>query len=210
MKSGRRLSMAAAGIAAAFVVFHADFSTATTLARPMQLAKAHRSKSRHGTKSHAAAKPSASKTPASGPSLVGSFGDWNAYVGEEGKNKTCYALSQPKKRLPDGLQRDPAYMFITTQPKLNIRDEVSIIEGFHMHSGADATAAFGTSTFQFVGTQTTLWLKNPAQRAALLAKLRHGHRLVVAAPSLKGHITTDTYSLVGLKEALAQVAKTCR
>ena len=209
MSNGRTWFTVAASFAAALGVLYADGAAATTLARPLMIAKVTRHKVRHG-KTHAAAKANADKKAASGPSLVGSYGDWNAYIGVEGKNKTCYALSQPKKRSPEGLQRDPAYIFITTQPKLNIRDDVSIVEGFHMRNGALATANFGTSTFQFVGTETTLWLKNPAQRAALLADLRHKHQLVIAAPSIKGHVTTDTYSLSGLKQALAQVAKTCR
>ncbi|MBV1706045.1 MAG: hypothetical protein KGQ37_02430 [Hyphomicrobiales bacterium] len=195
--------LAVAGFAVAFGALQAGEAAATTVAGPLKLAKVARHKAHHGKK------PAAAK-PASGPSLVGSYGDWNAYIGVEGKNKTCYALSQPKKRLPDGLQRDPAYIFITTQPKLNIRDDVSIVEGFHMRNGTTATADFGSTSFQFVGTETTLWLKNPAQRAALLADLRNKHQLVVAAKSIKGHVTTDTYSLSGLRQALEQVAKTCR
>ncbi len=203
MIGSRTRFLAAAGFAVALVGLHAGDAGATTVARPLMIAKAVRHKPSHG-KAHTTTKPAA------GPSLVGSYGDWNAYIGVEGKNKTCYALSQPKKRMPQGLQRDPAYIFITTQPKLNIHDDVSIVEGFHMHNGTTATADFGATSFQFVGTETTLWLKNPAQRAALLADLRQKHQLVVAAKSIKGHITTDTYSLSGLRQALEQVAKTCR
>ncbi len=202
-----RLSRGAAAIGAVVVVLGVGAASATTLAKPELVARTRHHKPHSKSAKHPAAN---SKSAAAGPSLVGSYGDWNAYVGEEGKNKTCYALSQPKKRMPDGLKRDPAYIFISTQPKLNIRDEVSIIEGFHMRNGANATAAFGNSTFQFVGTETTLWLKNPAQRQAFVEALRHRHQLVVAAPSIKGHVTTDTYSLSGLEQALAKVAKTCR
>ncbi len=50
------------------------------------------------------------------PVQIGTFGDWGVFLAEAGKEKTCYALAQPKERDPAKLKRDPAYVFISTGP----------------------------------------------------------------------------------------------
>ena len=64
------------------------------------------------------------------PSQVASYGDWGVFVAQGDKTKTCYALATPKERAPSGLKRDPAYVFISSRPGENVREEVSIIMGF--------------------------------------------------------------------------------
>src|ERR1700748_2745528 len=90
-----------------------------------------------------AAKPapkSAAKDEASKPALVGTFGDWNVFVGEVGKGRICYTLAQPKSREPASLTRDPGYAFISDRPAEGVRNEVSFIMGFDV-SGGDAADA---------------------------------------------------------------------
>ncbi len=48
------------------------------------------------------------------PTLIGQYGDWGVYVSKT--PRVCFALSQPKERLPAGLNRDPGYIFISTRP----------------------------------------------------------------------------------------------
>ena len=40
--------------------------------------------------------------------------------------------------------------------------------------------------------------------------MRKGSRLVVKAPSKRGNVTTDSYSLAGFSQALDKVAKSCQ
>jgi hypothetical protein len=39
--------------------------------------------------------------------------------------------------------------------------------------------------------------------------LKKGSKLIVKAPSIKGNVTTDAYSLAGISEALERVQKDC-
>ena len=162
----------------------------------------------------AAAKPESSGKPVKGasgkPALVGTYGDWNTYVTQGGKDRTCYALAQPKERQPAALKRDPAYVFISTRPAENVKNEISVIMGFPLKDGGDAKADIGEAAFDLIAKGTSAWIKNAAEERQFVEALKKGSRLVVKAPSIKGNVTTDSYSLSGLSQALDRVAKECQ
>ncbi|HEY8261358.1 MAG TPA: invasion associated locus B family protein [Methylosinus sp.] len=147
---------------------------------------------------------------AKAPVAVSSFGDWNAMTAHGGKDKTCYALAEPKERQPAKLQRDKAYVFISTRPGEGVRNEVAIIMGFPLKDGGAATAEIDGSSFELVTKGANAWVKNPAKEKEFVDALRNGSKLVVKAPSIKGNVTTDLYSLKGLSEALTRVQKECQ
>jgi Invasion associated locus B (IalB) protein len=143
------------------------------------------------------------------PTLLDSFHDWGAYVAQ-GRDKTCYALASPKERAPSTLKRDPAYVFISSRPSENVRNEVSIIMGFAMNDKAEAKAEIGNASYDLIAKGTNAWVKNPAQENQFIDALKKGSKLIVKAPSTKGSVTTDTYSLAGLSQALDRVRKECQ
>lgn len=144
------------------------------------------------------------------PVEIATYGDWGAFLAGAGKGKTCYALAQPKDRAPANLHRDPAYIFISSRPGENIRDEVSIIMGFPMKDGGDAQAEVGDASFELVSKGSNAWVKNPAKEGELIDAMKKGAKLTVKAASARGNMTTDSYSLHGLSQALERVEKECR
>jgi invasion protein IalB len=180
------------------------FAAALTLAFAAALASTGSAASK--TK---AAKPAAAANAATGkPSQVASYGDWGVFVAEGEKSKTCYALATPKERAPSGLKRDPAYVFISNRPGENVHEEVSVILGFPMKEGSGRAEIGGTS-FALIATGANAWIKNQAEEAKFVDALKKGSKLIVKAASLRGHVTTDSYSLNGLSQALERVDKEC-
>ena len=142
------------------------------------------------------------------PSQLASYGDWGVFLAQGEKSKTCYALATPKDRAPHGLQRDPAYVFISNRPGENVREEVSIIMGFPMKEGGGRAEIAG-SGFALIAKGANAWIKNQAEETKFVDALKKGAKLIVKAASLKGHVTTDSYSLTGLAQALERVEKEC-
>ena len=143
------------------------------------------------------------------PVLLDTFHDWGAYKAQ-GKEKTCYALASPKERAPSTAKRDPAYVFISNRPSENVHNEVSIIMGFPIKDSGEAKAEIGSATYELIGKGTNAWIKNAAKEPQLVEDLRKGSKLVVKAPSAKGSVMTDSYSLAGLSQALDRVQKECQ
>jgi hypothetical protein len=143
------------------------------------------------------------------PVLLEAYHDWTAYMAQ-GKEKTCYALASPKDRTPNALKRDPAYVFISNRPGENVHNEVSIIMGFAMKDNSEAKAEIGNASYDLIAKGTNAWVKNPAQETQFIDSLKKGSKLIVKAPSIKGNVTTDSYSLAGLSQALDRVQKECQ
>ena len=142
------------------------------------------------------------------PSQLANYGDWRVFLAQGEKSKTCYALATPKDRAPAGLKRDPAYVFISNRPDENVREEVSIIMGFPMKE-AGARAEIAGSGFALIAKGANAWIKNQAEETKFVDVLKKGAKLIVKASSLRGHVTTDSYSLNGLAQALERVEKEC-
>ena len=144
------------------------------------------------------------------PTLVGTFGDWGAYEAQGAKSKICYALAQPKERTPTSLKREQGYIFISSRPGEHVRNEVSVIMGLPLKEGSgDAKAEVGTTGFDLVTKGQNAWMKDATQEGLLIGAMKKHGRLVVKAPSSKGAVATDSYSLNGLAQALDRVAKDC-
>ena len=155
------------------------------------------------------AAPARAQAPA-GSVLAGTFSDWSVYTSQQGNAKVCYAVTQPKARLPAGLNRDPAYLFVSSRPADNVRNEFSLVMGFPTRPGQDAQAVInGGATFALVTSGANVWVKDAGQEAALLAALRGGSKLTIRSPSARGSALTDEYSLAGVSAALQRLAREC-
>lgn len=152
----------------------------------------------------------AAQAQGASPSLVGQFGDWGVYVGGGQSGKVCFALSQPRERLPAGLNRDPGYIFISTRPGDSVRNEFSALLGFPLKEDADPSVRIGNDSFALYARQSGAWIRNVAEEARLIDAMRKGADLEMKSTSSRGNVTTDRYSLSGITQALDRVAQECR
>jgi len=153
--------------------------------------------------------------PAAGgaqPTLLGQFGDWGAYTASNGGKKLCYALAKPSSQAtePANRPRDPAYIFVSTRPTENVRNEISIVVGYPFKPGSDATVDIGSAKYAMYTQADGAWIKNAAEEARMVDAMRRGSDLVVAGESGKGTKSTDRYNLKGLSQALDRVAQECK
>jgi invasion protein IalB len=81
--------------------------------------------------------------------------------------------------------------------------------GFAMKDGAEARAEINGTAFDFVAKGSNAWVKNPAEEGQFIDAMKKGSKLIVKAPSAKGNVTTDSYSLGGLSQALDRIRKEC-
>jgi hypothetical protein len=157
--------------------------------------------------------PTAVRAEAAGqPALLGTFGDWGAYLGNSGGRKVCFALSKPAsaQTVPANRPRDPTYLFVSTRPAENVRNEVSVIMGYPHKPDADATVEIGSDKYAMYTQNDGAWIKNVAEEPRMIEGMRKSADLVVKGVSARGTQTTDRYSLKGLGQALDRVAQECK
>jgi len=169
----------------------------------------------------AAPKPAAPAAPAAAaaapagdavPTLLGQYGDWGAYSATPNGRKVCFSIAKPKsaQTTPPGRKRDQAYVFISTRPAENVRNEVSVIIGYPFKDKTDATAEIGADKFAMYTLNDGAWIKNVAEEARMVESMRKGSDLTVKGASSKGTESTDQYSLKGLSQALDRASQECK
>jgi hypothetical protein len=141
--------------------------------------------------------------------LVASFGDWGVYTAQSGRTKICYALTQPKDRLPKNVNRDPAYLFVSFRPAENVKNEVAFVMGFPTRESGAAEATIGSANYALLTKDANAWLKNPAEEGQAISTMARGQALVVKAQSARGTQLTDRYSLTGFTKALERARQEC-
>jgi len=156
----------------------------------------------------APAKPAATESQ---PTQLGTFGSWNVYGSDTANGRICYALAVPKERLPANLTHDPGYLFVSTRPKENVRDEISFVLGFPPKDGADAQLALGKATFVVSPKSqgNVAWLKNAQDNASVIEQMKKTPSLSLKVTSKRGNALQENYALAGFAQALDQVKKAC-
>jgi invasion protein IalB len=163
------------------------------------------------TSAMAQARKPAPATPAGqGQALeLGTFGEWTAYASQSGRNKVCYILTKPKERLPKTLTRDPGFLFITSRPAEQVRNEVSFVLGFAAKETTPGEAVIGSTTFALAPKGKNAWIANAAEENGFIEAARRGQSMNVKVTSGRGNASTDRYSLAGLTQALERMRREC-
>ena len=81
------------------------------------------------------------------------------------------------------MSRESAYVFISTRPAENVKNEIAIIMGFPMKDGSEASAEIGSNTFSLLAKGANAWVKNPGEESQFIAAMKKGSKLVVTANS---------------------------
>jgi hypothetical protein len=148
------------------------------------------------------------------PTLAGSFSDWFVYNTGTGKDRVCYALSQPKDAQPSTARRDPIFFLISTWPGRSVENEPSVVPGYAYKEGAKVQVRVGSDKFDFftqnAGSDGGAWMENGADEKRLITAMRAGTNMIVTGTSKRGTMTTDTYSLAGIAAALDKLTQVCK
>jgi hypothetical protein len=155
----------------------------------------------------------AATTPVPGePTWLAGYGEWGAYTAMSSGKKVCFALAKPasSSTVPPSRPRDQPWMFISSRPSEKVSNEVSVIFGYPLKPGSDATMDITGGSYALNTQGDGGWVKNPAEEPKLVETLRKGLEVTVKGTSAKGTVSTDVYSLKGLAQALDRVGKECK
>ena len=152
------------------------------------------------------------QSPSPQPTVLGQYAEWGAYAATPEGRKVCFTLGKPKSSAtnPAGRKRDPAYVFISSRPSENVRNEISVIIGYVFRPTSDATAEVGATKFAMYTQNDGAWIKNVAEEARMIDAMRKGADLTIKGTSGRGTSSTDTYSLKGLAQALDRADQECK
>lgn len=145
--------------------------------------------------------------------LLGVFGNWSAYTTGSGSSLTCYALSKPRATRPAGTKRSAIYLMISDWPSRKVKAEPQIVYGYQAKESGEAALGVGSDKFPFFirnnGKEGSSWLQQLNDNNRLIDAMRNGVSAVASGTSSRGTKTSDTYSLAGFNDALANIHAAC-
>jgi len=140
---------------------------------------------------------------------VGKFKDWESFVLSQNGSKTCFAQSIPVVRAPKKLKRDPSRLFISFRPSENIKNEISVTNGYEFKIKAPVTAKSGKKSYDLFSKDKFAWVVDNEDEKKLIVTMKKASRLMIIGSTQKGDRTTDHYSMMGFTKAYNTAKKNC-
>ena len=140
---------------------------------------------------------------------VGKFKDWESFILSQDGNKTCFAQSIPVVRAPKKLKREPSRLFVSFRPAENIKNEVSVTNGYKFKLKAPVTAKSGKKSYDLFSKGRFAWVVDNKDEAKLITTMKKASRLMIIGNTDKDDQTTDHYSMMGFTKAYNTAKKSC-
>ena len=140
---------------------------------------------------------------------LGKFKDWQSFVLVKEGVKTCFAQSIPVVKAPKKFKRDSSRLFISFRPTENIKDEISVTNGYEFKLKAPVSAKSGKKKYDLFSKGRFAWVVDNKDEVKLISTMKKASRLMIIGNSEKGTETTDHYSMMGFTKAYNSAKKSC-
>jgi len=140
---------------------------------------------------------------------VGKFKDWESFVLLQEGNKICFAQSVPVVKAPKKFKRDDSRLFVSFRPAENIKNEVSVTNGYEFKLKASVSAKSGKKSYDMFSKGRFAWVVDDKDEVKLISTMKKASRLMIIGNSEQGTQTTDHYSMMGFTKAYNTAKKNC-
>jgi hypothetical protein len=140
---------------------------------------------------------------------IGQHNAWGTYSYQSKTGKVCYVLTVPTQKLPANLDHGDVFFFVSQKPGQNISYEPQFIAGYDLQANSKVTVTVGSKSYSMFTRGKSAWMENAAQEPQLIAEMKGGSDMKVAAKSSRGNPTSYVFSLKGITAALDSI-KNCK
>ena len=140
---------------------------------------------------------------------IGKFKEWESFVLSQEGSKICFTQSKPVIRAPKKLKREPSRLFVSFRPSENIKNEISVTNGYEFKLKAPVEAKSGKKSYDLYSKGRFAWVVDNEDEAKLIVTMKKASRLMIIGNTNKGDQTTDHYSMMGFTKAYKTAKKSC-
>jgi invasion protein IalB len=149
---------------------------------------------------------------AAGPALaqsatkIGQHNAWGTYSYSQKNGKVCYVLTVPTDKQPPTLDHGDIFFFVSQRPGQKVTYEPQFIASYDFQANSKVQVTVAGKTFSMFTKGKSAWVENAAEEPALIAAMKAGTDMQVAAKSGRGNPTKYVFSLKGISAALTSIA----
>jgi hypothetical protein len=137
---------------------------------------------------------------------TGQHNAWGVYSYKTKGGSVCYVLTVPTEKQPKDLDHGDVFFFVSQRPGQNVSYEPQFIAGYDLQDKSKVQVTVGNKSFSMFTRGKSAWLENAAEEPQLIAAMKGGTDMTVAAKSGRGNDTKYTFSLKGISAALGSIA----
>jgi invasion protein IalB len=137
---------------------------------------------------------------------IGQHNAWGTYSYQAGNGKVCYVLTVPTEKQPTSLDHGDIFFFVSQRPGQQVTFEPQFIASYDFQSNSKVQVTVGSRSFSMFTKGKSAWVENAAEEPQLIAAMKGGADMKVAAKSGRGNATNYTFSLKGITAALDSIS----
>lgn len=138
------------------------------------------------------------------------YRDWNVYVYEDDKGRTCYVASEPQKMDGNYTRRDPPVAMVAKFPIDEPNVQVVIQSGYPYKKDSRVELDIDGRKFDLFTHGDSAYADDPEEDARIIEAMKRGRKMSARGTSRKGTWSLDTYSLMGFTDAYEAMLRACR
>ena len=142
-------------------------------------------------------------------SKTGTFSDWSLFTDDRKPHQFCFVTSVPKGSEPPDTAREAPHLYISAWPKDGVKSEVSVFLGFPAKKNTEVTANVPPAGFRMSANDDRAYVQDATQELKLVDAMKKGSKITIAATTQTGTAVSDSYSLSGLGQAIAELQTSC-
>ncbi len=137
---------------------------------------------------------------------IGQHSAWGTYSYQAKSGKVCYVLTVPTDKQPPTLDHGDMFFFVSQRPGQQVSYEPQFIAGYNFQENSKVTVTIDKKSFTMFTKGKSAWVENVAEEPVLIAAMKGGADMKVAAKSGRGNATNYVFSLKGISAALTSIA----
>jgi invasion protein IalB len=137
---------------------------------------------------------------------IGQHNAWGTYSYQANNGKVCYVLTVPTDKQPATLDHGDIFFFVSQRPGQAVSYEPQFIASYDFQANSKVSVTVGDKSFSMFTRGKSAWVENAAEEPVLIAAMKSGADMKVAAKSGRGNPTNYTFSLKGISAALSSIA----
>lgn len=138
---------------------------------------------------------------------IGQHNAWGTYSYQAQNGKVCYVLTVPTDKQPPKLDHGDIFFFVSQRPGQAASYEPQFIASYNLQENSKVTVTVDGKNFSMFTRGKSAWVEDPAQEPALIAAMKSGTEMKIAAKSGRGNPTSYVFSLKGISAALTSIAR---
>ena len=110
---------------------------------------------------------------------TGKYKDWESFVLLQEGNKVCFAQSIPVVSAPKKLQIAESRLFVSFRPAENIKNEVSVTNGYEVKLKAPVEAKSGKKSYDLFSKGRFAWVVDNKDETKLITTMKKANRHMI-------------------------------